>query len=89
MSYTLLMNMNTLDAFLLSPLAMVLSAIGATLVLWYFVKHGYGAATDPAKRTPEALFKNFIWGKPGIYVAIGLVPIVLLIAFTWYTWSQI
>ena len=79
----------SLDQFFQSPWFTLISVIAYVLVSWWYLKHAYKAATDPAQRSPQALFKTFILGRPLIYVVLGGIVILPLILYSYYVLSRV
>lgn len=76
--------MDQLDTLFTSPLWTLIGIVGAALILWWWVKNLYKTATDSAHRTPNALFRTFIWGRPMIYIIVGGIPILILLALSFF-----
>lgn len=79
----------SLDQFFESPWYAILVVIGSALVLWWWVRNIYKAATDPTNRTSDSLFKTFILGKPLIYLVLGLVVVIPLVIYSYYVLSSV
>jgi len=90
-SYTYhMVTIEQIEAFVMSPWAIVLLIIVVLSGIWYHVSEGYKASKEPLTvGTPGSLFKTFIWGRPLTLVIIAIVIIGVVMAFTWAEIAQI